>query len=397
MAKKKKKKLSKWVLVRDGLFSTLLSLLVCYFLSLLFFNTSFFNPLSKAVKDFSFLDVYYSERLNKNENINPNIILINVEHKSRYEIAQVMEQVLDAKPKVIGFDVILKEFQKSKEDTLLAIYLRKERVVTSLVLSNDEIISNHPFFRFHKEPGFVNFTFDSENTVVREFESERQQFNTTYESFSKVIAQEYLSHKKWESNKLDEKLKEARVINYQGDLDHFLYFTIDDFMGLDDKSIIHDKIVLLGYLGSPTGNVFDVEDKHFTPLNHITSGKSIPDMNGLVIHANIIAMLITDKFMYKVSTFWIVVLTFLCSFLASIYFIWLTKRLKISYRTVRKTILFLFAVLLVWVTLLLFKNGVVLKSTPIIAVTFFSAGFIKFYKHLVRWVNTKMKFKSYLK
>lgn len=396
MGAKKKRKLNKWILLRDGLFSTLLSLLVCYLLSLLFFNTSFFNPLSKAVQDFSFLDVYYSERLNEKEEINSDILLINVEHKSRYELALLMEELLASKPKVIGFDIILKEFLKTEEDSLLAKQLRNEHVITSVVLAEDRILSNHPFFTYKTEPGFVNFNFDNENTVVREFESERQQLKTTYESFSKAIAQEYLSKKKWKSYKLDDKLNGARVINYQGNLDHFLHFTIDDFMVLADKDIVKDKIVLLGYLGTPTGNVFDVEDKHFTPLNKTTAGKSLPDMYGMVIHANIISMLVSDNFMYKVSTFWIVVLTFLFSFLASIYFIWLNKRLKLSYRTVRKTILFVFTILLIWITLFLFKNGVVLKSAPIIAVTVFSAGFIKTYKHLVGWINTKMKFRSYM-
>jgi CHASE2 domain-containing sensor protein len=392
----KNKKVSKWVLVRDGFFSTLLSLFVCYLVSLLFFNTSFFNPVSKAIQDFSFLDVYYSERLNKNEDINPEIVLINVEHKSRYEIGLVLEQVLAANPKVVGFDVILKESENAAGDTLLAKQLKSNKVVSSVVLSADKIIANHPFFTFENEPGFVNFNFDAQNTVIREFVSGTQQFNTNYESFSTIITKTYLSKKDWVKFELKAKLQGSRVINYQGNLEDFMHFTIDDFMTLKSKSIIKDKIVLLGYLGTPTGNTFDVEDKHFTPLNETTSGKSVPDMYGLVIHANIISMIISDNFMYKAPVFWIILLTFLFSFLASIYFIWLDKRLKISYRTVRKTILFVFAIVLIWITLVLFKNGIVLKSAPIIAVTVFSAGFIKFYKHLVRYVQTKRTFKSYI-
>lgn len=397
MSKAKKKKLSKWVLVRDGLFNTLLSLLVCYLLSLLFFNTSFLNPLSKAVQDFSFLDVYYSERLNESEDIDPNIVLINVEHKSRYELGLVLQQILAAEPRVVGFDVILKDFRKTAEDTLLARQLKSKNVISSIVLSTGKTISNHPFFKNNNESGFVNFNSDNQNAVIREFESERQRLKTSYKSFSTAIAKTYLTKKEWKKFQLDEKLNGARVINYQGNLNHFLHFTIDDFMALDNKSLLKNKVVLLGYLGSPTNNVFDIEDKHFTPLNKNTAGKSMPDMYGLVIHANIIVMMISNNFMYKLSTFWIVLLTFIFSFLASVYFIWLGKRLKISYRTVRKTILFVFTIFLVWLTLLLFKNGIVLKTAPIIAVTVFSAGFIKFYKHLVRWLNTKTKFRSYLK
>jgi CHASE2 domain-containing sensor protein len=206
-----------------------------------------------------------------------------------------------------------------------------------------------------------------------------------------------LSKEKWREQDLERKLNGMRVINYKGNLEHFVHFTLDEFMALKHKEIVTDKIVLLGYLGTPTGNSFDVEDKHFTPLNIITAGKSIPDMYGMVVHANILAMLISDRFMYKVSNGWLLFLTFVLSFLASVYFIWLDRRLKLSYRTVRKAILFVFTIFMVWITLLLFKWGVVLKSAPIIAVTAFSAGFIKYYKHLVGYVNTKMKFNSSLK
>ncbi|WP_405385016.1 CHASE2 domain-containing protein [Maribacter sp. LLG6340-A2] len=394
--KKKKKKLSKWILMRDGLFSTLLSLLCCYLLSLLFFNTSFFNPLSKALQDFSFLDVYYAERLNAEEKVNPDIFLINVEHKNRYELGLVMQKLLKENPKVIGFDVVLKDFNRTKADTLLAKQLNNKKVVGSTIITHDQEISNHPFFRCAQKPGFVNFNFDGTSAVVREFESEVHKFKSTHQSFALSIAKLYLSNKEWKQRKLNQELKGSKVINYQGNLNGFFHFTIDDFMALEDISFINDKIVLLGYLGTPTGNIYDVEDKHFTPLNEITAGKSIPDMYGLVIHANIIAMILNNGFMHEVSKITLLLLTFIFSFLASIYFIWLSKRLKISYRTVRKGVLFLFAILLVWFTLMLFKKGIVIKSAPIIAVTVFSAGFIKFYKHLVRFINTKIKFKSYL-
>lgn len=391
-----KKRYGNWILLRDGLLSTLLSLTVCYFLSLLFFNISFFNPISKALQDFSFLDIYYAERLNKTEQLSPNIVLINVEHKSRREIALALQQVTLSKPKVVGFDVVLKEFKGTRGDSLLARYLNHEKVITSVIILSDTVISNHPFFGSTNKTGFVNFNFDTQSAVIREFSSEYQNSSgDNYQSFSTVISKEYLSNADWERKTPTKRLHEDRVINYQGNLDRFINFTIDEFMALENKEVIEDKIVLLGYLGSPTGNIFDVEDKHFTPLNPVTSGKSVPDMYGVVIHANIIDMILADKFLFKVSKFWLVVLAFFFSLVASTYFIWLDQRLKISYRTVRKAVLFVFTVLMVWITLGLFKYGVVLKTAPIIAVTAFSAGFIKFYKHLVRYVNTKWNFRSY--
>ncbi len=393
---KKKPKIA--LLFRDGFFSTVLSLLVCYLLSLLFFNISFFNPLSKALEDFSFLDVYYAERLDQNQTLDAHTVLINVEHKSRKELALVLQKVLEEKPKIVGFDVILKEFKKTPADTLLSQLLNKNNVVSTYVIQPENSkITNHPFFIKEGSSGFANFNFDSKNSVIREFNGVYTSNGNLEMSFSVAVAKKYFSKEVWKATNIDAKIAKLRVINYQGGLDRYLHFTADEIMKLDDGSVLRGKAVLLGYLGSPTGNEFDVEDKHFTPLNTIPSGKSIPDMNGLLIHANVLSMLLSDNFMHKISNFWFYLVLFLFSFAASVYFIWLDSRLKISYRSVRKAVLLVFSVLFVWITLLLFRNGIVLKPTLIIAVTVFSAGFVKYYKHLVRYIKTKRKFKSYLK
>lgn len=395
--KKNKKKNKKGILIRDGFLSTILSLLACYIISLLFFNISFFNPLSKALEDFSFLDVYYGERLDEVVTIDPNIVLINIEDSQRLEIANALVEVLKEDPKVVGFDIILEQLENTAADSALFRLLNHKKVVSGYVLDVNGVTSNHPFFQGEGAAGFVNFNFGYQDAVVREYTGYYEQPKKLHSAFSVALAKKFLSKKNWEKRNLGQELASTRVINYQGNYERFLNFTIAEFMALSNKSIIKDKAVLIGYLGTPTGNIYDVEDKHFTPLNRITAGKSVPDMYGPTVHANILSMIITDSFMYKISNFWLLVWTFLFSFLASIYFIWLDKRLKISYRTVRKAVLFVFAIVMVWLTLVLFKYGVVLKSTPIIAVTIFSAGFVKYYKHLVRYINTKRKFKSYLK
>lgn len=363
---------------------------------MLFFNTSFFSPLKKALEDFSFLDVYYAEQLDQKQSLDPNIILVNIEHKTRSELALALKRVLKDQPKVVGFDIILKEFEKTAADTLLAELLNTKKVVSTYTIQTDTTkISNHHFFDRDETSGYANFNFDKKSSVIREFKGV-QKYNGNYKtSFMTAVAMKYISKESWKKKNMDSKLAKARVINYRGDLDHYINLTVDEVMKLEGEGLLKDKVVLFGYIGSPTGNNFDIEDKHFTPLNEITSGKSVPDMNGVVIHANILSMLLSDRFMHKVSTFWSYVLMFICSFLATIYFMWLDKRLSISFKTVRKAILFAFTVLLVWITLLLFKNGIVLKSAPIIAVTVFSAGFNKYYNHITGYIKTKTEFETY--
>lgn len=385
------------LLWRDAFFNTLLSFFTCFLLSLIFVNISFFDPIKKALRDFSFLDVYYAENLGSENRIGSNLILINIEDRGRGEIAFLLQEVLKGDPKVIGFDAILKEFEATKADTLLADLLTNEKIIASYVLNKEgNNIVSHPFFSGSRKLGYANFNFDSNSTVVREFNGAINLEGKAFSSFSRQIAKEFLGSPLWERNVYDKKLTSSQVIKYRYGENQLLSFGFDEFVNLKSKAVVRDKIVLLGYLGTPTGNIFDIEDKHFTPLNKVTSGKSVPDMFGLVIHANIIAMILANDFMFKVSNFWLLVITFIFSFLASAYFIWLDRRLDISYRTVRKLVSLAFSILLVGITLWLFKNGVVLKSTPLIAVTIFTAGFVKYYKHLVRYLNRKTKFRSYL-
>ncbi len=66
-----------------------------------------------------------------------------------------------------------------------------------------------------------------------------------------------------------------------------------------DPSALKGKIALLGYAND---NPNDIEDKKFTPMNAKFAGKSVPDMNGIVVHANIISMALDGNYINK-STF----------------------------------------------------------------------------------------------
>jgi CHASE2 domain-containing sensor protein len=396
LTKQKKERKPIW-LIRDGLLSALLSLLVCYLLSLLFFNISFFNPLSKALEDFNFLDVYYSERLYEQATIEPEIVLLNVEQESREALATTLQSVLAEDPSVVGFDVILKELEGTRTDTLLSRLLKQPTVVSAYTLQESGKTVSHPFFQGQGAQGYANFNFGYQDAVIREFTPYLKTENGSHMAFSVALAKAHMPKTAWNDPLLEKRLQKPQVINYQGGHDAFMTLTLKEYLKLENKGLIKGKVVILGYLGTPTGNPYDVEDKHFTPLNKVTAGKSVPDMYGMAIHANILSMLLNDTFMNELSRGWLLGLTFLCSFLASMYFIWLDQKLKISYRTVRKGILFVFTVLMVWFTIVLFKWGIVLRSAPIIAVTLFSSGFIKYYKHLVRFVNTKWNFPSYYK
>lgn len=390
---KKKTKL----LIRDSFFSTILSLSLILILVLIFFNVRFFNPLHKAFKDFNFLDVFYSERFYDTSKINTDIILVNVKNKNRFEIAQLLQAIIDGQPKTIGFDIILEE-QKEPQfvDSMLAILLSNEHIVTSFEIKKQSVIFNHPSFGSNKKSAFVNFNFDDNTSVIRDFKGITE-VNSNYRlSFATQIAKHYLGER-WQSFNYENKLKKSQTIKYSGNYESYQYLESDDFLDYEKKSILKNKIVILGYLGSPTGSVNDLQDKFFTPLNKIFAGKSDADMYGMVIHANIISMLINNEMMYKVSNFWLAVIIFLAMFLSTMFYMKINKKYKISYRTRKQVFQFVISVFILGLSLWLYKQNIVLKPVIIIVGIIIAGSYFKYYKHLLRYIKTQRKWKTYLK
>jgi CHASE2 domain-containing sensor protein len=391
--KKKKTKL----LIKDTVLCTIFSYLIIFILSFLVVNISFFDPLKKVVKDFSFLDIYYAENLHDASKLNSEIVLINIEHRDRFEISQLLDAVLEEDPKVVGVDVIFKDKKEAFIDSILAKTLQNKKIISSYIIDKDSLITNHKLFETGKASGFVNLNFDDQESVVRDFVGVTEIDGDTYHSFSAKITEKALGDKKWKKYNYDNKFHGNTPINYIGDYNAFFTFGFDEFMISDNKSVLKDKIVLLGYIGEPTGNVYDVEDKLFTPLNKVTAGKSIPDMFGVVIHANIISMLLNNNLLFRVSDFWIGFITLFCSFFIIMYFIKIEQRGRLTFRLTKKTVLFLFTVIMTGIALWLFKKGIIVHVVPIVAVTLLASSFVKFYKDFIRYIKTKRKWKSYMK
>ena len=204
--------------------------------------------MSKALEDFSFLDVYYGERLDEVVTIDPNIVLINIEDSQRLEIANALVEVLKEEPKVVGFDIILEQLENTAADSALFRLLNHKKVVSGYVLDVNGVTSNHPFFQGEGAAGFVNFNFGYQDAVVREYAGYYEQPKKLHSAFSVALAKKFLSKKNWEKRNLGQELASTRVINYQGNYERFLNFTIAEFMALSNKSIIKDKAVLIGYV-----------------------------------------------------------------------------------------------------------------------------------------------------
>ncbi|NNE31739.1 MAG: CHASE2 domain-containing protein [Winogradskyella sp.] len=394
---KKKTKL----LIRDAFLSTILSCVLLAILSIALFNIRFFNVFHKAFEDFSFLDVFYSEKFVEDAKINDAIILVNIENLDREGIAILLEAVLDEQPKVVGFDIILENrSHRTQVDSILADLLKNDKVVTVFNYNEDgTIVENDLFFATARASTYANFDFDfKESQVIREFIGIKDLYGATQYAFATKLAKAYLSDELWNAYNYDKKLSELQYINYSGNIEKYTQLNLLDFSPGVPKPILKDKIVIMGFLGSSTSNnAFNIEDKLWTPLNKYFAGKSDRDMYGTVVHANIVNMLIKNDLLLKVSNFWLGVITFIGMFFSTMLYIKLNRKFKVSYRTRKQTYQLFVSIGVLIIVYGLLKNGIVLRPFIVIAGILLAGSYFKYYKHLVRYIKTKRKWKTYIK
>jgi len=381
-------------LLTSAFFSSVLSCIILGLLSIAFFNSRFFNPFQKAFQDFSFLDIYFSERLNEDPKINSNIVLVNIEQHDRREIAYLLESIIKTDPKVVGFDIILKEKEvHDSSDSLLADLLKNKKIVTSFEFINNQRVINDPFFGHKKDESYVNFNFNEEN-VIRKFLGITKNGGQTYFSFGAKVSQKYLGKKKWEQIGYDKDLKSEVYINYSGNLDKFPILSAEDFLFNNQNLFLKDKIVLLGYLGVNGSNTrFDIEDKEWTPLNEEIAGKTDRDMYGVVVHANIINMLIKQDIIYTISSFWLILITIIIIYISTVIYLRLYSKHKNTYGVRIQIYQLCFSVILLLVTFWLLTHDIVLKPVIIILGIVISGSYFEYHDELFKFLSKHLKIK----
>src|SRR5690606_30632945 len=168
-----------------------MAMLFMYILSFLVVNLSIFDPFTKAFKDFSFLDLYYSEKMASLKPSNE-IVLVNIEHADRFQIQELLSHIQDQGPKVIGLDIIFKEKKDPFSDSLLQVQLNKPNVIAAKAFVNDAW--NYDFSNSDKDlkkTGYTNLNFNSSENVIREFQGYKSINDTLHASLATTIVSYY--------------------------------------------------------------------------------------------------------------------------------------------------------------------------------------------------------------
>jgi CHASE2 domain-containing sensor protein len=298
-------------------------------------NCLFLDPIAKAISDFDVYDIVYS-KLREEPKVDTNIVLVNLSNLSRAEIARQVNIINSFNPKVIGIDAIFQEEKDHRSDSMLSDAFSKCQnlvLVSKLDMYNevgevyDTLLNSINIFNQYAENGFANLPSDDKVSfrTIREFRPLLINNGVSVSAFASKIVEIY----KPEAFKvLINRKKEIEKINYTGNYNKFYYLDVHQILsGENHLGFMKDKIVLMGFMGI---NINDktFEDIYFTPLNERFAGKAFPDMYGVVIHANIISMILSNNYV-ELMPEWLSILMALILSYISAYIIF---NLKIKFK-----------------------------------------------------------------
>lgn len=290
-------------------------------LSLIRLNLHFLDPFSHGVKDYDITDIVYSRLRKARTALDERIVVVNTGRPDRTTLAAMLQRIAQARPKVIGVDVLFSGRQNPEADSALQAVLKKwDNIVLASRLTNFREDLNRfeaeaevdTFFSHYARTGYINFP-STETKTIRFFSPAENTKEGVVISFPAQIARLYDPAA---AERLMKRKRKLERIHYTSTGDNFLQFEPANILDstLDLRPLLEGKIVLIGYNDAYTDEC-PLLDKFYTPLNARYTGRSEPDMHGIDIHANIIQMVLDKKYIFTVPAWLSFVLAVLYCYL----------------------------------------------------------------------------------
>lgn len=298
-------------------FFGLFGVLVLWCLHLLPINQLFIDPFSEAIKQHDIMDITFSRYREHNDPklLDNDIVIINNGVTENSKLAKTVALLSKLKVKAIGLDIVLDSVTSKLKpaDTLLrnAIYSTRNIVLANTFQEKTEKstgfsnIQPDSFYSKNKIVGHVNLA-TNDGFSVRAFEPFHEINGINAPSFSVQLAKmcypdklhfiENRKHaKEWINFRRLQPGLASMVYPINSDsVTHYRMVEMDQLLAdsnlYKENDFFQDKIVFIGYIGEDV-RYLSMHDRYFTPLNEQYIGRSIPDMSGVVIHANILSMI----------------------------------------------------------------------------------------------------------
>ena len=380
---------------RDVFLVMITAFIMYWIISLIPFSISKINPYNNVIKDFELTDICFSKfHKSKTAGFDPRIVIVDIGHVDRGQMAEMIKEIVTFKPRVIGIDVLYEGAAGSFADSTLKEQLGKEN---NIILGSQLKLTGG---KFEEQPGvfaskdslhgFVNLVGEDIGTI-RYFTPKESSAEKTFYNFSTLIAKAYDSTS---FKRLINRNNNTELINYRRKENEFLIVNYEDLLtGKVNGDFFRDKIVLMGYINS---GPFDFEDMKFTPFNEKYAGKSLPDMNGVLIHANTITTILDKAYINSINPWlnWLIIL--LVSWLHVCFFVNISLRNGGPLQHVFvKTIQFITIILLIYANIILFdRYDLRIDTATLLVILAIDVDIIIFYRALVKWLHKKFGFKT---
>ena len=385
---------TKYLYERDTLFATFSVFVFLILLGMIPINFYVLNPMKMALKDFDFNDMKYSRLVNddKIKLDSTHVVIVNIGKGDREEIAGIIELVSAYRPKVMGLDALFAGEKEAAKDSILRNTFIKtpNLIAASYIIPGDTFEIRKDYFDdVTPNKGYVNFV--SEAIGTRRFYSPFEIVDhQKVPSFTSAIVKLYDSAK---YKKLVERHKEVESINYSRRENKYFVLQPNELVEDNvDTNVIRNKIVLLGYINN---NPDDIEDKLFTPMNEKFAGKAKPDMNGIVVHANIISMVLEENYIHKTPKWVAWVLAIVIGWIHMSLFIRYYLESHIWFHLVAKIAQLFSVILFAYLGIFIFdKFAIKLEMKYTLYVIALAVDVIYFYEAFVGWLHRKYNFQT---
>lgn len=331
-----------------------------------------FDTIGQALKDFELTDYAFSN-LREEPKVEERIVLVNIGTLPRRGMAQQIAMINQYKPKVIAYDgfwdcegglrdtvncpqlldtlgnlMLSAAVQEADNFVLASKLLQSDSLGQTDNNESDSLEFSDPMFNDYAHVGFVtlptNATYQEDVKLCRSIFPQKKVGMNTELAWSVQIAMQFDSVK---TKRFLARNKEEELINFRGNIEvrqlrlsslkndetattnfKTMFYVVDAQELLNGEvlpELFKNNIVMMGYLGDYLGDPA-WEDKFFTPLNKKVAGRANPDMFGLVVHANAVAMILNEDYIDEIPEWLKYVIAFVVCLLTVALFIWIDSK-----------------------------------------------------------------------
>lgn len=371
-----------------------LAIILCiWLLNSIRLNLHYIDPFNNGIKEYEITDIVYSYLSQETVSPEDRLVIINSGRPDRTKIARLIKRLASADASVIGLDFYFESVSGLPEDTLLQNALREHQNIVLACALKDEnteddkiegITAVDTFFSNHATLGYGNFP-SNETKTIRVFSPQEKIGNSYVPAFTTAILGKY--DPEIQASFL-QRGKELEPVFFSGHKSDFISqnidWVLDSLTDAEARSIFKGRIALVGY--APDDKWANpLLDRHYSPINKSYDTKSIPDMFGIVIHANVLSMILNEKFIREVPGWLAMLLSVLLCYGNVVVIRWIYKYFHEAFHGITRALQLVEFILLFFLiaTMFYFFRTKINLGVGILAVVL-AYDFIMIYESLIR-------------